>query len=80
MKKRLQQLTLDEKIGQLLVIGFPQNNVNHSLEETIRKYHFGNIILFQRNIVDSIQFTSICPPSGLNRMRIDINMWKYATI
>jgi beta-N-acetylhexosaminidase len=59
VKKKLEQLNLHQKIGQLLVIGFPENYVNHSLEEAIKKYHFGNIILFQKNIIDSVQLVKL---------------------
>ena len=42
-------MTLEQKIGQLMMIGW-QNNKTEDIIELIKKYHFGNIILFTRNI------------------------------
>ena len=47
--KDFQELTLDEKIGQLLVIGFKGLNLTDDIKEMIKKYKFGNFILFSRN-------------------------------
>lgn len=55
MNIKLQELSLEEKIGQLLVAGFHGKEVSNDIEELIREYHVGNIILFQRNIQDSEQ-------------------------
>ncbi len=42
-------MTLEQKIGQLLMIGWQSNKVEDIIE-IIKNYHFGNIILFTRNI------------------------------
>jgi len=54
MNKTLSQLSLDEKIGQLIMIGFDALEINDHALELIRDYRVGNIILFARN-VDSPQ-------------------------
>ncbi|WP_078550157.1 beta-N-acetylhexosaminidase [Litchfieldia alkalitelluris] len=49
----MKQLTLRQKIGQLMVCGFKANNpadVSDEIVELIRDYHVGGIILFGRNI------------------------------
>lgn len=60
-------MTLEQKIGQLLVIGWQSDNVEDILD-LIKTYHFGNVILFTRNIksaehlkemTDKIQETAI---------------------
>lgn len=43
------ELTLEQKIGQLMMIGWPSDDPKDVIE-LIKKYHFGNIILFTRNI------------------------------
>lgn len=50
MIKDLTKMSLDEKIGQLFVIGFNEDYYSENLEKLIEKYKFGNIILFTRNI------------------------------
>ena len=47
-------LTLDEQIGQMLMVGFPGTTPTPELTELIQQQHVGNIILFSRN-VQSIQ-------------------------
>lgn len=42
-------MTLEQKIGQLLIVGWQSDNVD-DIVELIKEYHFGNIILFTRNI------------------------------
>lgn len=48
--KDIKKMTLREKIGQLLVIGFDGYDYNDHLKEIIEEYKVGNIILFSRNI------------------------------
>ena len=55
MSTKLNDLTLEQKIGQLLVVGFHTKVLNEDFEELIKKYHFGNVIVFQRNIENSLQ-------------------------
>ncbi|HHV33927.1 MAG TPA: beta-N-acetylhexosaminidase [Acholeplasma sp.] len=50
MIKDLKNMSLDEKIGQLFVVGFNGTHYTEKLDELINKYKFGNIILFTRNI------------------------------
>jgi beta-N-acetylhexosaminidase len=44
------ELSLDQKVGQLFLIGFPQQSVDPQLENFIRKYKISSFILFKRNI------------------------------
>ena len=47
--KDFNQITLDEKLGQLLVIGFKGLNLTDDIKEMIKKNKFGNFILYARN-------------------------------
>lgn len=42
-------MTLEQKIGQLLIIGWQTDNAD-DIVDLIKNYHFGNVILFTRNI------------------------------
>ncbi len=48
-------MTLEEQIGQLLVVGFQGTTVPEEIVELIQHYHVGNIIFFSRNIQDAQQ-------------------------
>ncbi|HPL58940.1 MAG TPA: beta-N-acetylhexosaminidase [Bacilli bacterium] len=48
--KKLHELTLEEKIGQLFIVGFYGEEFNNDLLHLIKNYKIGNVILFSRNI------------------------------
>lgn len=50
----LEHMTLEQKLGQVMVIGFDGLEPETGLLEMIKKYHVGGVILFARN-VDSPQ-------------------------
>ena len=43
-------LTLEQKIGQLMIIGFDGTEADSGLQEMISRYHVGGVILFARNV------------------------------
>ena len=47
--KNIHELSLEEKLGQLLMIGFEGYNLTEEIREMIKTYKFGNFILFGRN-------------------------------
>lgn len=51
----LQGMTLEQKIGQVMSIGFDGPEVDPGLQEMIEKYHVGGINLFARNIASPVQ-------------------------
>jgi len=44
------EMNVDQKVGQLFLIGFPQTNVDPQLETFVKKYKISSFILFKRNI------------------------------
>lgn len=46
----LHSMTLEQKIGQLMLIGFDRTSIDADLREMITRYHVGGIILFARNV------------------------------
>ncbi|GKX31268.1 beta-glucosidase [Vallitalea longa] len=53
-------LTLPEKIGQRLVVGFSGTKITEELEKMIREYKISNIILFKENIENGSQLKKLC--------------------
>ena len=48
--KKVSDMTLKEKIGQLMIVGFHGYEYNENLDKLIKEYKVGNVILFTRNI------------------------------
>ncbi|WP_304943741.1 beta-N-acetylhexosaminidase [Vallitalea guaymasensis] len=53
-------LTLREKIGQRLVVGFSGTKINDEIVELIEDYKVSNIILFKNNIESGSQLKKMC--------------------
>lgn len=66
-KFNVANLSLEEKIGQLLMFGFDGEDINDHTIELIKKYKAGNIILFTRNI-----------KSGKQLFKLNQNLQKLA--
>lgn len=48
----LDKMTLEEKVGQLLIVGFPEETNIETLQDYIEKYKVCGFILFNRNYTD----------------------------
>ncbi|MCM3711307.1 beta-N-acetylhexosaminidase [Sporosarcina luteola] len=46
----IEDMTLEEKIGQLLIVGMKEKTFGDELDHLIRQYHVGGIILLGKNI------------------------------
>ncbi|MBS4021617.1 MAG: beta-N-acetylhexosaminidase [Dethiobacter sp.] len=76
VKELLSELTLAEKIGQMVIIGFNDTFIDASLEKLVTENHVGGIIFFGRNIKDSAQLEaltkSIKELNSMNRLPLFI--------
>jgi beta-N-acetylhexosaminidase len=52
-------LSLNEKIGQMMVTGFPGTCLNLEIEDLIVNHHIGGVILFERNFENPEQLTRL---------------------
>ncbi|MCB0392078.1 MAG: glycoside hydrolase family 3 protein, partial [Bdellovibrionales bacterium] len=50
VEQLISEMTIEKKIGQLLILGFAGTNVNHQLKDTLETLYPGAIISFKRNI------------------------------
>ncbi len=57
--KTIKQMTLKEKLGQLIIAGFDGYEYNEHLKILIEEYKVANIILFTRNIKDIPQLIKL---------------------
>lgn len=77
MKYKLEDLTLEEKVGQMLMFAFHGTHMNDQLRDQIDKFHIGGIIHFARNIenceqvtqlnIDIIKYSKIPPFIGVDQ-------------
>lgn len=57
--KTLEQMSLREKIGQMIVTGFPTTEISAEMKEVIEHYKVGNIILFSHNVENKYQLGAL---------------------
>ena len=57
--KSINQMTLKEKIGQLILPGFHSYEYDEQLRTLIEEYHVGNVILFTRNFENANQMRAL---------------------
>lgn len=50
LMEKVNGMTLEEKIGQLLIVGFEGTSINYDIENYIEDYKVGGFIFFSRNI------------------------------
>ena len=51
----LNSLTLEEKVGQMVFIGVQGTELNNDIIVSLRDFHFGGVILYDRNMVSVAQ-------------------------
>jgi len=49
LRSRIARLSLEQKIGQLLIAGFPGTGVGQEARTLVQDRHLGSVILFGRN-------------------------------
>ncbi|SDC38138.1 beta-N-acetylhexosaminidase [Paenibacillus sp. CF095] len=57
--KLLNDLTLEQKVGQLLMCGFHSQHADEQITRLIRDYHVGGVIYFRRNVESVDQLTRL---------------------
>lgn len=55
----LNQMTLEEKIGQMMICGFHGTTANEDINFMLNNYHFGGIIFFDRNLESKAQVKAL---------------------
>ena len=51
VEKILQSMTLEEKIGQMMMVGVYGTELNDDIIYSLNAFHFGGIIYYDRNLV-----------------------------
>lgn len=59
IQEQLNKMTLNEKIGQMIIAGFDGTTVDISARDLINKYKLGGLIVYQPNVKDAAQLASL---------------------
>ena len=59
IKNKLKKMTIDEKIGQLIIAGFDGTTVNDELRSLILEKYVGGVILFSKNVESASQVVAL---------------------
>ncbi|WP_156520748.1 glycoside hydrolase family 3 protein [Oceanobacillus sp. Castelsardo] len=55
----IKKMSLEEKIGQMMVVGFQSTDVDSHIKKMIETYHVGGIILYDRNMTNPKQVKTL---------------------
>lgn len=72
---KLNSMNLDEKIGQLLIVGFDGYELNEDIEKLIKENCVGGIILFGNNIENSRQLMNLTNALKTNNLNNKIPLF-----
>lgn len=59
IKEQVNRMTVDEKIGQMVIVGLEGTTMQADAEEMIETYHIGGFILYKDNMTDAPQTLSL---------------------
>lgn len=72
---KLNSMNLDEKIGQLLIVGFDGYELNEDIEKLIKENRVGGVILFGNNIENSHQLMNLTNALKTNNLNNKIPLF-----
>ncbi|CAG7635610.1 Beta-hexosaminidase [Paenibacillus solanacearum] len=76
IQAQIAKMTLEEKIGQLLLVGIDGYELNEPVKELIETYHVGGFILYKPNIKDGRQLQQLTGAlKEANRAANGIPLW-----
>ncbi|HZK57521.1 MAG TPA: glycoside hydrolase family 3 N-terminal domain-containing protein, partial [Clostridia bacterium] len=59
LKIQIENMTLEEKVGQMLLVGMDGYDTDDNITELIQPHNVGGIILYGKNVKDSKQLLSL---------------------
>jgi beta-N-acetylhexosaminidase len=59
IKEIMDSMSIEEKIGQMFMVGFEDTQVNDETRKLIEDYHVGGVILFKKNISGAQQLLDL---------------------
>ena len=68
----MDNMSLEQKVGQLLLVGFKGFEVNDEIEEAVRDYHVGSVIYFDYDVTTRTRQRNISSPRQLKNLSADL--------
>lgn len=59
LKEKIDRMTLDEEIGQMVIAGIDGYEVDDNTKSLLKDYHVGGFILYGYNVKDAMQLTEL---------------------
>lgn len=59
IKEKIDSMTLEQKIGQLFIVGFEGDIINDEIIDLVKNQEVGGLIYFSRNVLDSNQIITL---------------------
>lgn len=59
IKEKINSMTLEQKIGQLFIVGFEGDIINDEIIDLVKNQEVGGLIYFSRNVLDSNQIITL---------------------
>ena len=59
VQRKVESMSLDEKIGQLVIVGIDGYTMNNNITNLIKEHKVGGVILFSNNVKNSNQLVSL---------------------
>lgn len=59
MKYNINDLTLKEKLGQMIILGLDVKNIEQKIFDLIREYHIGGVVLYKKNYHDTSEMINL---------------------
>jgi beta-N-acetylhexosaminidase len=75
IKEKIAGLTLDEKIGQMVIVGIEGTSMQKQAKEMIDKYEVGGFILYKDNITGADQSLKLLNQLKASNQMNDIPLW-----
>ncbi|MDQ8735312.1 beta-N-acetylhexosaminidase [Paenibacillus sp. LHD-38] len=75
LKEKIANMTLDEKIGQMVLVGIEGTTMQANASEMLDKYHVGGFILYKENIADASQTLKLLNQLKKKNIRNPAPLW-----
>ncbi|MBU3158595.1 beta-N-acetylhexosaminidase [Clostridium frigoris] len=66
VQKKVDSMSLDEKIGQLVIVGMDGYTINNNITNLIKQHKVSGVILFRKNVENSNQLLSLINSIKIN--------------
>ena len=78
MKLKIEDLSLEEKIGQMIIVGIDGSKITERTRKLILKYKIGGIILYKKNFKSYEEMVKLIKDLKTTQAKLKIRIYKQA--